>query len=846
MIALLLVSHSARLAEGVRELAAQMTGGKPVPLFAVGGTDEGEIGTSLEKIIQALEAALQAGEAVVILADLGSAVMTAQMAIEFLPPEEQARVRLVDAPLVEGAISAAATAAGGGDVEAVCEAARQARTLPKLYTEEPKPEAASPAETESASVEVTIVNPTGLHARPAAQFVQAATGFQAEITVENLSKGRPAANAKSVMAVLGQATAEKGERVRITARGPDAKEAVEALKALIESGFGELEAPPPAPSTTPPEAPSPAPTVEAPAPGAVLHGIAASEGLAIAPAYPFTAARPRVSRRTVEDVEAEIARLHAAIERAKGSLDNLQGEVAREDAEAARIFEFQRTVLDDPAILQALEAMIREEQCNAEAAVEEVFGEWQARFRAMESELFRLRAADVEDVATRLLRELVGAEGSAPALPDEPVILIAADLTPSDIAQLERAQVKAICTAAGGATSHVAILSRTRGIPAVVGLGEAILGVEPGTLLAVDGGEGVVVVDPPPEVVADYRVRAERRARLQAAALRAREAAAETRDGHRVMVAANIGGVESAREAVAMGAEGVGLLRTEFLYLNRETLPDEEEQVAIYCAIAEVMGRRPVIVRTMDVGGDKPLPAIEQPPDKNPALGVRAIRLSRLYPQLLLTQLRAILRAAPGHDLQIMFPLITTLEEVRWAKAQVEEAKRQLRDEGLPHAEAIPVGIMVETPAAAMKADHLAHEVDFFSIGSNDLTQYTMASDRENEHLRDLLTPFDPAVLRLIARTIRAGHEAGIPVGLCGEMAGHRLAVPLLLGMGLDEFSMAAQAIPLTRQLIRAMRWEEAKAIAATALEMATAEEVMRYLRTVAEELEARLGGEAP
>ncbi len=842
MIALVIVSHSARLAEGVRELAAQMTGGKPLPLFAAGGTDEGEIGTSLEKIMAALDAALQEGEEVVILADLGSAVMTAQMAIEFLPPEAQARVHLVDAPLVEGAISAAATAAGGGDVDAVCEAARQARTLSKLYTETEEPGGPSSSSDEAtASVEVTIVNPTGLHARPAAQFVQRATGFQAEITVENLSKGRPPTNAKSVMAVLGQATAEQGERIRITAHGPDADEAVAALKALVESGFGELEVALPVEKGVSPEGEGKESAVRPPKAGEVLQGIAASEGIVVAPAYRFAPARPQVERREVADVEAEIARLHAAMERAKAALASLQAEVAREDVEAARIFEFQRTVLQDPAILQALETLIREERCNAEAAVEAVFGEWHAHFQAMESELFRLRAADVEDVANRLLRELSGTTGVI--WPDEPVVLIARDLTPSDIAQMERAQVKAICTAAGGATSHVAILSRTRGIPAVVGLGEAILGIEPGTLLAVDGGAGTVVVAPPPEVVESYRARAARQAKLRDAALRAREAVAETLDGHRVMVAANIGGVESAREAVAMGAEGVGLLRTEFLYLNRETLPDEEEQVALYRAIAEVMGRRPVIVRTMDVGGDKPLPAIEQPPDKNPALGVRAIRLSRLYPQLLLTQLRAILRAAPGHNLQIMFPLITTLEEVRWAKAQLEEAKRQLAAEGLPHAKAIPVGIMVETPAAAMKADHLAHEVDFFSIGSNDLTQYTMASDRENEHLRDLLTPFDPAVLRLIARTIRAGHEAGIPVGLCGEMAGHRLAVPLLLGLGLDEFSMAAQAIPLTRQLIRAMRWEEAKTIATTALGMATAEEVQRYLRTVAEELEARLSG---
>ena len=840
MIALVLVSHSQQLAEGVRELAAQMTGGQPVPIFAAGGTDEGTIGTSLDKIMQALDQALEAGEAAVILADLGSAVMTAQMAVEFLPPEAQQRVRLADAPFVEGAISAAATAGGGGDLTAVVEAARQAGALAKLYEESAPPASAEPpsADEAVAQTEVTIVNPTGLHARPAASFVQAATGFQAEITVENLSKGRPPANAKSVMAVLGQATAEQGERVRITARGPDAQAAVEALKALIEGGFGELEETSGTPQSAPAQ-PEAGPR-ETPQPGQTLRGIPAAEGIAIAPAWQFAVARPRVEKRRIAEPEAEIARLREAIARAKQALEKLQADVARDDAEAARIFEFQRTVLDDPAILAALEESIRREAINAEAAVEEVFGEWQARFRAMESPLLRLRAADIEDVSLRLLRELSGEE-AAVALPDEPVILIARDLTPSDIAQIDMARIKAICTAGGGATSHVAILSRTRGLPAVVGLGEAILAVPTGTPLAVDGGRGLVVVEPSAEVIEGYRRRAERRERLRSIALQTREAAAETTDGHRVMVAANIGGVESAREAVAMGAEGVGLLRTEFLYLDRETLPDEEEQVAIYRAIAEVMGQRPVIVRTMDVGGDKPLPAIEQPPDKNPALGVRAIRLSRLYPDLFLTQLRAILRAAPGHNLQIMFPLITTLDEVRWAKAMVAEAKAALAAEGLACADDLPLGIMIETPAAAMKAEELAHEVDFFSIGSNDLTQYTMASDRENEHLRDLLTPLDPAVIRLIARTIEAGHAASIPVGLCGEMAGNRLAVPLLLGLGLDEFSMTAQSIPLTRQLIRALSQEEARSIAARVLSLTTAQEVESYLRNIAAEVETRL-----
>ncbi len=841
MIALILVSHSPKLAEGVRELAAQMTGGKPLPIFAVGGTDEGGIGTSLDKLLQALKEALTESEAAIILADLGSAVMTAQMAIEFLSPDERARVRLVDAPIVEGAISAAATAAGGGDLEAVIASARQARALPKLYEAPTEGKEEVVGEGEFAVADVAIVNPTGLHARPAATFVQAATTFASEITVENLTKGRSPTDAKSVMAVLGQATAEQGERIRITARGSDAKEAVEALKTLVESGFGELE--------SGPSAGTEGPTVETPAaleltPGGELQGIAASEGIAIAPAYLFKATRPQVEKRTVEEVEVEIERLRKARARAKAALARLQEEVAQVDVEAARIFEFQRTVLDDPAIVEALERAIREERCNAEAAVASVFASWQRRFEAMESERFRLRAADVEDVELRLLRELSGAD-AATAMPSEPVVLIARDLTPSDIAALDLERVRAICTAVGGATSHVAILARTRGLPAVVGLGEAILRVPTGTRLAVDGGAGRVVIDPPPTVLETYRRRAEREARLQAVALQGMDNAAETMDGHRVQLFANIAGIDSAREAMAMGAEGVGLLRTEFLYLDRDELPDEEEQVAIYRAIAEVMEGRPIIVRTLDVGGDKPLPAVEQPPDKNPALGVRAIRLSRLYPQLFLTQVRAILRAAVGHRLEMMFPLITTLDEVRWAKAQVEKAKAQLTAEGLPFADDIPLGIMIETPAAAMKADLFAREVDFFSIGSNDLTQYTMASDRENEYLRELLTPLDPAVLRLIARTIEAAHAASIPVGLCGEMAGHRLTVPLLLGMGLDEFSMAAQAIPLTRQLIRAMRMDEARAIATQALALPTAQEVERYLRSVVEAMEARLEGGA-
>jgi phosphoenolpyruvate-protein phosphotransferase len=384
----------------------------------------------------------------------------------------------------------------------------------------------------------------------------------------------------------------------------------------------------------------------------------------------------------------------------------------------------------------------------------------------------------------------------------------------------------------------VAILARMWSLPAVVGLGDTVMQVEQGTILALDGEAGTVELDPPAEVVEAYREREERRAVRLEEALRQIQQPAVTQDGQQVEVVANAGDVESAREALEQGAEGIGLLRTEFLYLERSTLPDEEEQVEVYRAIAQVMGSRPVIIRTLDAGGDKPLPAIPRPAEENPALGMRAIRLSQLYPDLLRTQLRAILRAGVGHNLKVMFPLVTTREELRWAKSLLHQAQEELAREGTEHVEGLEVGIMVETPAAAMMADLLAPEVDFMSIGSNDLTQYTLAADRGSQQLGSLYSALNPAVLRLIARTIEAGHTAGKWVGVCGEMAGRRLAIPILLGMGLDEFSMTPQAIPLAKQRIRSLSMAHAQEIAAHVLTLATAAEVEAYVNAQLESVE--------
>jgi phosphocarrier protein FPr len=833
LVGIVIVTHSQKLADGVCALAGQMSAQSDLPIAAAGGLDDGGLGTSFDKIQRALDA-VYSDDGVLILMDLGSAVMTTQMVLEMLPPEHQAHVRLSNAPLVEGAIAAAVSASLGDDLDRVQHAAETALEMPKIPQEtplappvEPPPIPTGPSQ----SIELVVPNPVGLHARPAVLFVQTASQFTAQITVQNVTHNRQIVDAKSMMQVVSQGTARQSERIRIVAQGEDAAEAIVALSALVEAGFGEMEGVEKVKETTTSSLP---PSIGG-APSC-LQGIGASEGYAIAPASVYRRPDLRVERGPVDDPQAEIDRFRQALDVARRQLVEVQQQVAATtDEQTGRIFEFHRMVLEDAELLRAVEDKIAAEHCNAEVAINDTTDRWVSRFENLGDELMRERATDVRDVGERVLRVLLGVaedERSLSALP-EPVIVVARDLTPSDTARLDREKVRGLCTAMGGATSHVAILARMWNLPAVVGLGDPLLQVADGTLLAIDGEAGMVEIEPPPDVVQAYREREARRTALQAEALRQIGEPAVTQDGRRVEVVANVGDVASAREALEQGAEGIGLLRTEFLYLERATLPDEDEQVSVYRAIAEVMGQRPVILRTLDVGGDKPLPSIPRPEEANPALGVRAIRLSRLHPDLLRVQLRAILRAGVGHNLKVMFPLVATLDEVRWAKSLLRQAQEELAAEGVEHVREIETGIMIETPAAALMADALAAEVDFFSIGSNDLTQYTLACDRGNENLGNLSRPHDPAVLRLIARVIDAAHAAGKWVGLCGEMAGQRLTLPVLLGLGLDEFSMTPRAIPTARQLIRSLSVAEARQIADHALSLTTASEVKEYLASI-------------
>ncbi len=563
-----------------------------------------------------------------------------------------------------------------------------------------------------------------------------------------------------------------------------------------------------------------------------LQGIAASAGIAIGPAYCHTLPDLTIPCRERGPVEEEMARFAAAVNRSRGELQEMKVQLEKSSgAEVAAIFDAHQMILDDPMLAGKVRAAV---ECGqvVEQAVVSAIDELAAMLASMDDELFSARAADVRDIGRRVLCHLLGQVETPLSSIRTPSIVVADDLTPSDTASLDRNMVLGFCTAAGGLTSHSAILARTFGIPAVVALGEGLLGLlQTGTPLVLDGGEGKLIAFPEPTTATRYGQARQDREHLLAEVKSSAAAPARMADGRRVEVAANIGEVTSAREALDNGAEGVGLLRTEFLYLDEAQPPSEEKQIRVYREIFEVMGLRPVIVRTLDIGGDKPPSFLSFAPEMNPFMGWRAIRISLDRPQLFKTQLRAILRAADGYQARIMFPMISGLEELRRARAVVEEVKAELTAENLTLAREVPVGIMVETPAAAVLVDVLAEAADFFSLGTNDLTQYTLAVDRGNAVVSSLYQPLHPAVLRLIRETIDLAHAKGKWVGMCGELAGMQKAIPILLGLGLDEFSMNPRAIPEAKHLIGKLDASAAGRVAGQAMSAGTAVEIETLMK---------------
>ena len=560
-----------------------------------------------------------------------------------------------------------------------------------------------------------------------------------------------------------------------------------------------------------------------------LQGIAASDGIAIAKVYTLTEPDLSFTKISVENTDKEISRLEEAL-----AVSTKEIELIKETAlknlgeEEAQVFEAHLMVLSDPELVGQVKDAITSQKVNAEHALKEVSDMFISIFAGMEDNPYmQERAADICDVSKRILANLLGVKIPSPATIKDEVVVVAGDLTPSDTAQLNRQYVKAFVTDIGGRTSHSAIMARSLEIPAIVGTKEITSLAKDGDLIIIDGLSGDVFLNPSEDVVAEYRAKAEAFAAQQAEWEKLKDADTFTKDGHQVELAANIGTPKDLEGVINNGAEGVGLYRTEFLYMDSHDMPTEEDQFEAYKAVLEGMNGKPVVVRTMDIGGDKELPYLPLPHEMNPFLGYRAIRISLNEPEMFRTQLRALLRASVYGKLRIMFPMIATLNDFRGAKALLLEEKAKLVAEGVAVSDDIQVGIMIEIPAAAVLAHQFAKEVDFFSIGTNDLIQYTMAADRMNERVSYLYQPYNPSILTLIKHVIDSAHKEGKWAGMCGEMAGDQTAVPLLVGLGLDEFSMSASSVLKTRSLISKLTLEDMKALADKAInECATVQEV--------------------
>ena len=823
MIGIVIVSHSAKVADGVKELAEQMVQGK-VPMVTAGGIDDPDnpIGTDALKVHAAIES-VYSSDGVLVLMDLGSALLSAETALDFLTAEQQANVYLCAAPLVEGTLAAAVQAAVGGTIQQVLHEAREALTakIDQLESVEPEQAAAlSLPSGKSQELQITIQNRLGLHARLAAKFVKTANKYRAEIWV---SKAGKLSNAKSInqLATLG---VRQGDTIIITAAGSDAKEALAALKTLVSDKFGEVDS-----SISPQTAPLISKAVSTTLQGELI-GIPASPGIAIGPVFHYNPVLPEVIARKVSDVDAEWAKLQQAIVAAQQDIQKIQQQAATKvSASEAAIFEAHLLFLQDPALIESVKAQIYGLQLNAEAAWQQAIEAIAGDYRALDDEYLAGRAGDVLDVGQRVLRNLLA--GELPSLEfEQPSILVAANLTPSDTARLDRKNVLAICTELGGATSHSAILARALGIPAIVGLNGAINDVPENQIIALDGTTGQLWLHPTQETLTRLESRRITWQKKQQRTRMTAQQSAATRDGRVIEIAANIGQPHDTAEALNFGAEGVGLFRTELLFINQDRAPNEDEQFEAYRQVAQAMGQRPVIIRALDVGGDKPLPYLKPGDEDNPFLGLRGIRFCLAYPDLFKTQLRAILRASPGHNLKLMFPMVGTLTELQAAKQILADVRQELKQANLAYDEPMEVGIMIEVPSAVIIADQLAAEVDFFSIGSNDLAQYVMAADRGNSRVTTLANAMHPAVLRHIQQTAQAAHAAGIWVGLCGELAGNDLAAPLLIGLGLDELSMSPPNIPAVKAAIKQVTVEQARQIAYQALRLESAEAVQRYL----------------
>ncbi len=810
MVSLVLVSHSLSLAESIANLIKHIVK-EDVNLAIAAGVEDREHpwGTDVIKIKEAIES-VYSDDGVVVLMDLGSAVLSAEMAIEFLSPEQQIKVKLCAAPLVEGAIAASIIAATGANLKTVITEAQQSLTAKLSHLETsnvaPQVDLSPQLLTKPLTCVLTINNPLGLHLRPAAQFVATANQFTSDLKVRNLTHSSNFVNGKSInqLMLLG---VKSGEEIEIKIQGNDASLVLKKIKELVANNFGESE------SLTPQKL---NPGQQKPrATNNELRGISASPGIVIAPVVCYQQTLPEVRIQTSENPELEWQKLQLALQNAQQQIESLTtGENP--------IFQAHLLYLADPQLRTQAKQLIFEQQQTAGFAWKTVIEQAIADYQNLEDEYLQARAIDLLDIGSRVLKILLGI-GIIPLKLETPSILIAPQLTPSEVAQFNPQQVLGICTAFGSATDHSAIVASLLGIPMVVGIGAELLEITPHTRLKIDGTRGIITLNPSSEI-SIVEPLPQPSPTIKPAI---------TRDGYEIGIVANIIGVGDAQKAIANGAKGVGLLRTEFLYLDRSITPTETEQLKFIEEIGAIMGERPLTIRTLDIGADKPVDYLNLPAETNPGLGWRGIRQSLDCPEIFTTQLRAILRASGQHKIKLMFPMVTSVREVRAAKQLVSEVQAELRASKIEFDSEIAIGIMVETPAAVTMADLLAKEVDFFSIGTNDLSQYIMAADRTNPKVAALADAYEPAVLRMIRQTVDAAHNAGITVSVCGQLASDSKAVPILLGLGVDELSVNPPAIPKIKSEIASLSKLEERAVANAVLKLDSATAVREYVSNV-------------
>jgi len=832
VVGIVVVSHSRVLADAAVGLAREMVhdGGPRIEVAA--GLDDTTFGTDAAAIMTAIEAADE-GAGVVVLMDLGSAVLSAELAVEMLDPDRAERVLLCAAPLVEGLVAAVVTAAGGADragVAAEASGALAAKTA-QLGGPAPAPGDAGPV-AGGPVLRLVVTDPHGLHARPASRLVGAVRGLDADVRARNATTGSDWADVTSLSRLAGLGVLA-GQEIEVVASGPDATTALDRVgAAATASGLTGPAA------TASAQAPPTAPTAPA-APAVAGRPLGASPGVVVGPARPLRApALPNGSAlpdgsalpngsdllgASSDDPEADRAALDDSLRATASTIEAARAHTATTaGADEAAIFDAHLALLDDPDLREAAVAGI-DAGVGAPRAWADAIRAVAERFAALPDEYQRARAADVRAVGDQVLRALLGVPAADAPVAGEGV-LVARDLTPADAAALDPVAVVGVVLAAGSPTAHAAILLRAKGIPTIVGAGDAVLDIAAGTPLALDGATGELLVDPAPPDADRFRDRAAAQAvRDRAAQALAREPAV-TRDGVRVLVGVNAAGPADA--AAATGADLAGLVRTEFLFLGRDAAPGIDEQEAAYRGIAAALGGRRITLRTLDVGGDKPLPYVAQPAEANPFLGLRGLRLALRAPDLLDTQLRAIVRTAHATPVSVMFPMVSTVAELRAARAALDAA---VVAEGRGTPADLQVGMMVEVPAAALKAAAFAPHVDFLSIGTNDLTQYALATERGNDAVAGLADPLDPGVLALVAATCR-GAGPDVLVAVCGEAAADEAAATVLLGLGVRELSVAAPAVAATKHTVREIDVCAAAELAARALTAPDADAVRALL----------------